>query len=85
MKKRSVLGMGVALAIGIAAMTASSSASAQDRKSGVVTLGVTEIVGRVQRPLAQVDVSKIQPKLLLAELRQPFLDRIEEAVQHDPF
>jgi hypothetical protein len=32
-----------------------------------------------------VDVAKIQPKLTLAELRQPFLDRIEEAARKDPF
>ena len=43
------------------------------------------IVGRVQKPIAAVDVSRIQPKLTLAELRQPFLDRIEKAVYNDPF
>jgi hypothetical protein len=42
-------------------------------------------VGRVQKPIASVDVSKIQPKLTLAELRQPFLDRSEVATQRDPF
>ena len=31
------------------------------------------------------NVAKIEPKLTLAELRQPFLDRIEEAVHKDPF
>ena len=34
---------------------------------------------------AAVDVSRIQPKLTLAELRQPFLDRIEKALYKDPF
>lgn len=52
---------------------------------GVMELGVITIVGRVQKPIATVDVAKIQPKLTLAELRQPFLDRIEEAVVRDPF
>ena len=52
---------------------------------GVLKLGVIEIVGRVQKPIASIDVGKIPPKLTLAELRQPFLDRIEEAIQHDPF
>jgi hypothetical protein len=30
-------------------------------------------------------VCMIQPKLTLAELRQPFIDRIEEATRSDPF
>ncbi len=60
-------------------------AFAQEKKGGVITIGEVTIVGRVQKPIASVDVSKIQPKLTLAELRQPFLDRIEEATKHDPF
>ncbi|HEY3817161.1 MAG TPA: hypothetical protein VGL81_08320 [Polyangiaceae bacterium] len=64
-------------------------ASAQDKtakpQQGVLQVGEITIVGRVQKPIAAVDVAKIQPKLTLAELRQPFLDRIEEAVRKDPF
>ena len=52
--------------------------------AGVLQIGEITIVGRVQKPIAAVDVAKIQPKLTLAELRQPFLDRIEEAVRKDP-
>jgi hypothetical protein len=52
---------------------------------GILKVGEITIVGRVQKPIAAVDVAKIQPKLTLAELRQPFLDRIEEAVHKDPF
>ncbi len=55
------------------------------QQSGVLQVGEITIVGRVQKPIAAVDVAKIQPKLTLAELRQPFLDRIEEAVKKDPF
>jgi hypothetical protein len=62
----------------------SSTASAQ-KKPRVVTISEVTIVGRVQKPIAAVDVSRIQPKLTLAELRQPFLDRIEKAVYNDPF
>ena len=71
----------------VAILGVSGSASAQDKKAqaGVLQVGEITIVGRVQKPIASVDVSKIQPKLTLAELRQPFLDRIEEAVHHDPF
>jgi len=32
-----------------------------------------------------VDVSRIQPKLTLAELKQPFLERIEKAISREPF
>jgi hypothetical protein len=60
-------------------------ASAAEPKGGVITLREIEIVGRVQKPVAVAEVGRIQPRLLLSELRQPFLDRIEEAVQHDPF
>jgi hypothetical protein len=52
---------------------------------GVLQIGEITIVGRVQKPVAVVDVAKIPPKLTLAELRQPFLDRIEEAVHKEPF
>jgi hypothetical protein len=68
---------------------AAGSASAQDKpvkpQQGVLQVGEITIVGRVQKPVAAVDVAKIQAKLTLAELRQPFLDRIEEAVRKDPF
>jgi hypothetical protein len=55
------------------------------QQQGVLQIGEITIVGRVQKPIAAVDVAKIQPKLTLAELRQPFLDRIEDAVRKDPF
>jgi hypothetical protein len=58
---------------------------AQQNKGRVVTISEVTIVGRIQKPIAAVDVSRIQPRLTLAELRQPFLQRIEEAVYHSPF
>jgi hypothetical protein len=70
--------------LGAAVLLAPSLASAQ-KKPRVVTISEVTIVGRVQKPIAAVDVSRIQPKLTLAELRQPFLDRIEKAIYHDPF
>ena len=66
------------------ALLAPGVASAQ-KKPRVVTISEVTIVGRVQKPIAAVDVSRIQPKLTLAELRQPFLDRIEKAISKDPF
>jgi hypothetical protein len=76
-----------AVLAGVAAVP--SIAWAQDKpakpQQGVLQVGEITIVGRVQKPIAAVDVAKIQAKLTLAELRQPFLDRIEEAVRKDPF
>ncbi len=60
----------------------SANAHAQGK---VITISEVTIVGRVQKPIAAVDVSRIQPKMTLGELRQPFLDRIEEAIYHAPF
>jgi hypothetical protein len=54
-------------------------------KGRVVTISEVTIVGRVQKPIAAVDVARIQPKLTLAELKQPFLHRIEKALYKEPF
>jgi hypothetical protein len=74
-----------ALGLGLVVFSGAQDASAQQKSGGVITINEVTIVGRVQKPVASVDVSKIQPKLTLAELRQPFLDRIEEAARKDPF
>ena len=71
-----------ALFAGVLAMPGLASAQGKGR---VVTISEVTIVGRVQKPIAAVDVSRIQPKLTLAELRQPFLHRIEKAIYQDPF
>lgn len=70
---------------GLAIFASEGDAAAQQKGGGVITINEVTIVGRVQKPVASVDVSKIQPKLTLAELKQPFLDRIEEATRTDPF
>ncbi len=68
------------------AITFGGSAFAQEKGGGrVITISEVTIVGRVQKPIASVDVNKIQPKLTLAELKQPFLDRIEAATRNEPF
>lgn len=66
-------------------LTLAAPALAQQKKSRVITISEVTIVGRVQKPIAAVDVSRIQPKLTLAELKQPFVDRIEKSISHDPF
>lgn len=75
----------LASAVVLGSVLASGESSAQQKGGGVITINEVTIVGRVQKPVASVDVSKIQAKLTLAELRQPFLDRIEEAAKKDPF
>src|SRR5262249_10134199 len=46
-----------------------TTASAQDKPAkGVITLAEVTIVGRIQKPIASVDVNRIQPKLTLQEL-----------------
>lgn len=77
--------LGAALAVASVLVVGEGDAHAQQKGGGVITINEVTIVGRVQKPVASVDVSKIQAKLTLAELRQPFLDRIEEAARKDPF
>ena len=70
----------------LAATATALPALAQDKPAkGVITLAEVTIVGRIQKPIAAVDVNRIQPKLTLQELRQPFLDKIERAVYEAPF
>jgi hypothetical protein len=71
-------------AVAVAGVFISGPALAQ-KKGRVITISEVTIVGRVQKPIAAVDVSRIQPKLTLAELKQPFVDRIEKSISHDPF
>lgn len=52
---------------------------------GVITLAEVTITGRVQKPIAAVDVGRIAPRLTLSVLRQPFLERIEKVIYSDPF
>ena len=74
-----------AFALCAAVALVATGAQAQKKGGRVVTISEVTIVGRVQKPIAAVDVSRIQPKLTLGELRQPFLDRIEKALYNDPF
>ena len=75
----------IGLLAAVLLVLAARGASAQQKPGkGVITLAEVTIVGRIQKPIAAVDVNRIQPKLTLHELRQPFLDRIEKAVYDDP-
>jgi len=93
MKRIASVGMAIAVSLSSAAAWSQDQGAqgappaqrAAKQQQGVLQVGEITIVGRVQKPIAAVDVAKIQPKLTLAELRQPFLDRIEEVVRKDPF
>ncbi len=70
----------------LALLLFASAAGAQQKPGkGVITLAEVTIVGRIQKPIAAVDVNRIQPKLTLQELRQPFLDLVEKAIYQEPF
>ena len=89
----SIKSIALATAAASLVLLAASGASAQDagnkgvvkQQAGVLQVGEITIVGRIQKPVAAVDVATIQVKITLTELKQPFLDRIEEAVRKDPF
>ncbi|MCU0658059.1 MAG: hypothetical protein MUF64_23190 [Polyangiaceae bacterium] len=68
----------------LAGLLAPQQAFAQ-KKGKTTDLGEITIVGRVQKPVAAVDITRLAPKLTLSELRQPFLDRIEQALLKEPF
>lgn len=78
---RALLGAACVLS-GAGTLLSPSDAQAQGK---VITISEVTIVGRVQKPIAAVDVSRIAPKMTLGELRQPFVDRIEKAVYRAPF
>ena len=77
----------IALVLALVPLWFARDGLAQQKKPNnrVITISEVTIVGRVQKPIAAVDVSRIQPKLTLGELRQPFLDRVERAISRDPF
>ena len=74
------------LSMAVLSTLVAASALAQEKPAkGVITLAEVTIVGRIQKPIAAVDVNRIQPKLTLQELRQPFLEKIEQAIYQEPF
>ncbi len=82
---RTTIGALTLAGLSLVATAAGAQEKGGGNKRGVITLAEVTITGRIQKPIAAVDVSRIQPKLTLAELRQPFLDRIEQAIYKDPF
>ena len=78
--------LGVAVAVGITVVVGAASATAQSGRGRVITFrDPITIVGRIQKPLVTIDVARIQPKITLTEIRQPFVERIDQAVARDPY
>ena len=77
--------VGALLGATLLASPALAQKSKDKRPRGVITLAEVTITGRIQKPIAAVDVARIRPKLTLSELRQPFVTRINQSIYKDPF
>jgi hypothetical protein len=77
------MALGLLLAAGNAAGAEGQRKPRQPR--GVITLDTVTIKGRLQQPIAAIDVTRLRPRLTLSDLRQPFLDRIDKSVYGAPF
>ena len=86
MRKLLTIVITAVMAYGLMGVAPAAAQSKKPRRPrGVITLAEITITGRIQKPIAAVDVARLRPKLTLSELRQPFLDRIGRAVYKDPF
>jgi hypothetical protein len=85
MKSVAIILAGISVVLLSAGGAYAQDKGAVKQQAGVLQVGEITIVGRIQKPVAAVDVATIQVKITLTELRQPFLDRIEEAVHKEPF
>ena len=84
---KSKLVVAIALTVGTlsSAALAEGPTKAPAAKRGDITLEGLIITLKPPRPVAAVDVGRLTPKLTLAELRQPLIERIEAATEKAPF
>jgi hypothetical protein len=75
----------VRLGLGVALLSFAGVARAEPPHGRVVLLRTLEISGHIQKPLAAVEINRVEPKLTLSELRPTFADRIGTAIAHDPY
>ena len=79
----------VALAAVASTLTLGGEASAQkadkNAKGQPFEIGAIIITARPTRPSAVVELGKILPEIEIAKIRQPFLNKIEEALSGEPF
>ena len=79
----------ILLAAVAATVGASATALAEEKKPkarpGFVEVDEVHIVGKHVLPMAAAFVTKLPMTQTLTELRQPFVERIEAAIEKDPF
>ena len=75
----------VSLVVGLGLLAGPGIARAEQPRPRIVELKMVKISGRVQTPLASVEVNRVEPKLTLSELRPSFTDRIGGAIARDPY
>jgi len=74
-----------ALAVGFSSVAHADDIDTAKPGRGVITLPMTKITSRLQKPQAAVDVARLSPQLTLPALDMPFLGRIEGAISTSPF
>ena len=73
------------LSISSVALADEASPPPEKQQRGVITLPPYEIVGHPARPQASIAVSRIEPRLTLIELKQLFVERIEQSLLRGAF
>jgi hypothetical protein len=68
----------------LALVTLASSARAEDTSKTIVLKDYV-VYGRAARPMAVTEVTKLPMQTTVSDLRQPFVQRVELAVQSKPF
>lgn len=73
--------------VAAAALLFSADAFAQPKKKAqeVYEIGAVIVTARPTRPSAVVELGKILPEIEIAKIRQPFINKIEEAITGEPF
>lgn len=73
--------------VSIFAVAGDASAQKADKNKGgqPFEIGAIVITARPTRPSAVVELGKILPEIEIAKIRQPFLNKIEEALSGEPF
>lgn len=60
-------------------------AQAKKKPQEIYEIGAIIVTARPTRPSAVVELGKILPEIEIAKIRQPFIDKIQEAITGEPF
>jgi hypothetical protein len=75
----------LALASTALVLSVATTAGAEETAGKVITLKVTDVYGRVQRPAAAVEVSKVRMQLPITTPTLAAVAKIGDAAKKDPF